>query len=229
MLMAYACQLHAIIRTEGRTIATREEDLAALLSEAGIPETATRQALQIDAVLQKWRRRVGKRELGRMALERLKLDIDLPKLDVLMATRAPSNEFGDEEGETMVSTIACRLSIDPSRASRLVSDLIGLGYLKRGVSQQDARRTIVELTDKGLVTVDAVRTLKFMILGDYLRGWDSAEVEAFLPLLDRFSTWSQEAAAADHSRFETTIDTLVAQLDAVGAVGRTADTQDTGT
>ena len=211
---------------------SRDDDMRKFLCRAGIAPEAIGASLEIDAVLQHMRRRFRKRELGSAALRDLGLacQIDLAQLDVLIAIWAPSNEFGDDAGqETMVSTIADRLGIDPSRASRLVSDLIGLGYLKRGVSQQDARRTIVELTEKGLVTVDAVRTLKFMILGDYLRGWDSAEVEAFLPLLDRFSTWSQEAAAADHSRFETTIDTLVAQLDAVGAVGRTADTQDTGT
>lgn len=203
-------------RTEGRAIAIREEDLAALLAEAGIPESATRHALAIDAVLQKWRRRVGRRELGKMALERLELDIDLSKLDVLMATSAPINEFGTEEGETMVSTIACRLSIDPSRASRLVSDLIGQGYLKRGVSQQDARRTIVELTGKGRLTVEAVRTLKFMILGDYIKNWDSEEVERFVPLLDRFSTWSEEAAQKDQARFSSTIEALRDQLKTVG-------------
>ena len=202
---------------EGRAIAIREEDLAALLAEAGIPETATRQALAIDAVLQKWRRRVGRRELGKMALDRLNLDIDLSKLDVLMATSAPSNEFGEESGETMVSTIACRLWIDPSRASRLVSDLIGLGYLRRGVSQQDARRTIVELTDKGRLTVEAVRTLKFMILGDYIKNWDSEEVEHFIPLLDRFSTWSEEAAQKDQTRFEPTIEALREKLKGDGS------------
>ncbi|PJE32129.1 MarR family transcriptional regulator [Pseudooceanicola antarcticus] len=163
-------------------------------------------------MLQKWRRRVGRRELGKMALDRLNLDIDLSKLDVLMATSAPTNEFGEESGETMVSTIACRLSIDPSRASRLVSDLIGQGYLRRGVSQQDARRTIVELTDKGRLTVEAVRTLKFMILGDYIKNWDSAEVEHFIPLLDRFSTWSEEAAQKDQTRFEPTIEALREKL-----------------
>ncbi|MBR9765679.1 MAG: winged helix-turn-helix transcriptional regulator [Rhodobacteraceae bacterium] len=167
-------------------------------------------------MLQKWRRRVGRRELGKMALERLELDIDLSKLDVLMATSAPINEFGTEEGETMVSTIACRLSIDPSRASRLVSDLIGQGYLKRGVSQQDARRTIVELTGKGRLTVEAVRTLKFMILGDYIKNWDSEEVERFVPLLDRFSTWSEEAAQKDQARFSSTIEALRDQLKTVG-------------
>lgn len=193
---------------EGRAIVTREEDLADLLADAGIPAETTRRALAIDAILQNWRRRVGRRELGRMALEKLDLDIDLPKLDVLMATRAPANEFGADGGETMVSTIACRLSIDPSRASRLVSDLIGAGYLRRGVSQEDARRTIVELTDRGLATVDAVRILKFMILGDYLRGWDESEVEQFIPMLDKFSTWSDEAAAQDQSRFEPTIERL---------------------
>ncbi|QOL81168.1 MarR family winged helix-turn-helix transcriptional regulator [Pseudooceanicola spongiae] len=186
--------------------------MADFLAHAGIPAAVTDQALAIDAILQQWRRRVGKRELGRMALAELGLDIDLPKLDVLIATWAPSNEFGADKGETMVSTIATRLCIDPSRASRLVSELINQGLLARGVSQQDARRTIVELTEKGLATVDAVRTIKFLILGDYLKGWTEAEIDTFLPLLERFSSWSEEAADKGQTLLAPTIAELRAKL-----------------
>ncbi|QPM88941.1 hypothetical protein PSAL_001440 [Pseudooceanicola algae] len=186
--------------------------MAAFLEHAGITRRMTDKALEVDAILQQWRRRIDKRELGQMALTELGLDIDLPKLDVLIATWAPSNEFGTETGETMVSTIATRLHIDPSRASRLVSELIGQGLLARGVSQQDARRTIVELTDKGRATVNAVRTIKFLLLGDFLSGWTDAEVETFLPLLDRFSTWSEESRAKGQSRLAPTIAELRAGL-----------------
>lgn len=186
--------------------------MAEILTHAGIPASVTDTALAIDAILQMWRRRVGKRELGRMALSELGLDIDLPKLDVLIATWAPSNEFGEHSGETMVSTIATRLSIDPSRASRLVTELINQGLLARGVSQQDARRTIVELTAKGRATVDAVRTIKFLILGDYLKGWSETEIETFLPLLERFSSWSEEAVDKGQTRLAPTIAELREKL-----------------
>ena len=135
-------------KLEDRAIPSRDEVIAEFLASAGIAHSVTEDALDIDASLQAWRRRVNKRELGRAALQAFGLDseIDLPQLDVLIAIWAPSKEFGkDREPETMVATVAQRLNIDPSRASRMVSDLIGKGLARRAVSQTDARRTIVEL------------------------------------------------------------------------------------
>ena len=76
----------------------------------------------------------------------------------------------------MVATIAARLGIDPSRASRLVTELISEGYAARAVSQQDARRTIVTLTDKGNAVVTAVRTIKYLVLGTFLSNWSEEEM-----------------------------------------------------
>ncbi len=187
--------------------------MAAFLAHAGIPAEVTEKALAVDAILQQWRRRISRRELGQMALAQLGLEIDLPKLDVLIATHAPTNEFGEDRGETMVSTIATRLSIDPSRASRLVSELINQGLLARGVSQQDARRTIVELTPKGRATVEAVRTIKFLVLGDFLKGWTDEEIATFLPLFDRFSAWADEAVDRGQTRLAPTIAELRKSLE----------------
>lgn len=176
----------------------RDNKLIRDLSRAGIPEDVTAQAVAIDGVLQQWRRRVVKRELGRRALSELGLSLDLAQLDVLMAVHAPRAEFGDEaEGETMVTTIACRLDIDRSRASRIVSDLIAMGLVRRDVSQQDARRAIVELTEQGAAIVAAVRSYKFLVLGSFLKGWSREEIETFLPLLERFSAWSDTVVPSD--------------------------------
>lgn len=176
-------------------MAERDKRLKEELAKAGISEDSSQAALDIDAVLQVWRRKIFKRELGHRALAELGLPVDLPQLDVLMAVRAPENEFRDEEtGETMVSTVALRLNIDPSRASRITSDLITRGLLRRAVSQADARRTVLELTEKGERVVEAVRTYKFLTMGSYLQGWTAEEIRTFLPLLERFSAWSETAA-----------------------------------
>jgi DNA-binding MarR family transcriptional regulator len=173
-------------------MAERDDSLISDMAQAGIPPQVGSAALAFDAVLQRWRRRVTKRELGQRALTELCLPIDLAQLDVMMAIWAPAHEFScDPAEETMVSTIAARLGIDPSRASRVVADLIGLGYAIRAVSQADARRTIVELTEAGLAIVEAVRRYKFLVLGNFLSGWSEDELAAFLPLLDRFSSWTE--------------------------------------
>lgn len=164
------------------------------LRHAGIDDASAQAAIEIDVALQKWRRRVMKRELGERALADLGLSIDLAQLDVLLAVRAPEGEFENVCGEeTMVSTVAARLRIDPSRASRIASELIRMGLVRRAVSQKDARRTVLELTTSGAEIVSAVRSYKFLVLGSFLKDWDPEEIALFLPLLDRFSAWSDRA------------------------------------
>ncbi|WP_341211978.1 MarR family winged helix-turn-helix transcriptional regulator [uncultured Limimaricola sp.] len=187
-------------------MAERDEDLIGEMARAGIDPEVTRAALAFDAVLQRWRRRVRTRELGHRALSELGLPLDLAQLDVMIAIHAPANEFGDDpEGETMVSTVAQRLNIDPSRASRIVSDLIARGFAERAASQADARRTIVALTTSGQAIVEAVRRYKFLLLGGFLSGWTPEETETLLPLLERFSHWSETGATATEAGLDARI------------------------
>lgn len=170
----------------------RDDDLKRQLTSAGIGEDLSHAALELDAIMQHWRRRVVKRELGQRALSDLGLDLDMPLLDALMVVWAPACALDDDDadGEVMVATVATQLGIDPSRASRLTSELIRLGLIRRAVSQKDARRAVLEPTDTGSRVVQAVRHYKFLILGNFLKGWTDAELAAFIPLLERFSAWS---------------------------------------
>ena len=108
----------------------------------------------------------------------------------------------------MVATIAARLGIDPSRASRLVTELISEGYAARAVSQQDARRTIVTLTDKGNAVVTAVRTIKYLVLGTFLSDWSAEEMNTLTPLLHRLTHWADEVGTEPPDRFGDEIATL---------------------
>ncbi len=136
-------------------------DINALLRKAGIEQATVDAVIGIDALMQNWRRRARARELGQRALIDLKIGMDLAQFDVLVAIEAPESQFGDSgTGETMVATVAERLGIDPSRASRVVSEMVDAGYARRGVSQADARRTIIELTDAGAAIIEAVRAYK---------------------------------------------------------------------
>ena len=174
-----------------------QTDINALLRKAGIAEATVEAVVGIDALLQNWRRRTMKRELGNRALVDLKIGIDLAQLDVLFAIEAPVDEFGEmASGETMVASVAERLAIDPSRASRVVSEMVEAGYARRAVSQADARRTIIELTETGRAVVEAVRAYKFLIMGDYLSGWSAEELATFMPLLRKFGHWSEHTDPA---------------------------------
>ncbi|MGI3170541.1 MarR family winged helix-turn-helix transcriptional regulator [Pseudooceanicola sp. C21-150M6] len=180
--------------------------MKAVLDGFGVSPDTIDHALELDAMLQAWRRRVQRRELGIMAVRELGLKLDMPKLDVMIAIWAPSNEFkGAGEDETMVATIAARLGIDPSRASRLVTELIAEGYAERAVSQLDARRTIVTLSEKGNAVISAVRNIKYLILGSFLSDWTEEEMEIFTPLLRRFTKWQDEVDATGTTKFRAEI------------------------
>jgi DNA-binding MarR family transcriptional regulator len=177
---------------KGRDVPNRDEKLKRQLIEAGIGEDQSRSALELDTIMQHWRRRVVKRELGQRALADLDLDLDIHLLDALMIVWAPESEPAETaEREVMVATVATRLGIDPSRASRLTSELIRQGLVRRAVSQEDARRAVLELTEDGLRIARAVHHYKLLILGNFLKGWTDEELAAFIPLLERFSAWSE--------------------------------------
>jgi DNA-binding MarR family transcriptional regulator len=195
-------------------VAMSRIDINALLGKAGVAKGTADKVIEIDAMLQNWRRRAMRRELGHRALIDLKIDIDLAQLDVLMAIEASVDEFGDAaKSETMVNSVAERLAIDPSRASRVVAEMVAAGYARRAVSQADARRTIVELTMAGQAVVDAVRAYKFLIMGDFLSRWDRKDLEAFAPLLRQFSQWPDHAELGA-SKFS---DEIVALAESISA------------
>lgn len=223
MTTSFTCQQHVFLSApraddllEDGTIAGRNTELTNFLEQAGIDSRTSTAALEIDDVLQQWRRRVNKRELGSAALAAFGLaeEVDLAQLDVMMAIWAPASTFGsdDAEEEVMVSTVAARLRIDPSRASRLTSDLIARGLARRTVSQRDARRTLVELTERGTAIIEAVRQFKFLVLGEFLSGWSEEELALFVPLFERFVTWTEEAGDIGNNRFPDEINAISARL-----------------
>lgn len=186
--------------------------LEQLLNKAGQDPQVVVAVKRLDGIMQEWRRRMNQRELGRRALKRFDLDIDLPQFDVLSAIAAPDHEFGGDSGsETMVSTVAERLSIDPSRASRIVSEMVAAGYVMRAASQQDARRTILELTPAGWAVVRAVLAYKWLVLGDFVSGWSKDDLDTFLPMFERFLQWPTRREHSE-ARFEAELEQIAATV-----------------
>ncbi|WP_406206129.1 MarR family winged helix-turn-helix transcriptional regulator [Kitasatospora sp. NBC_01560] len=56
----------------------------------------------------------------------------------------------DSDKEITVGAVADLLAVDPSVASRMVTDNIKAGYLIRAASQQDGRRTVLLLSPEGV-------------------------------------------------------------------------------
>ncbi len=201
--------------------ATDASEISGVLRRAGVDEHTADAVMRIDALLQNWRRRAMKRELGQRALVELKIGLDLGQYDVLVAIDGPTHEFGAAAGETMVATVAERLAIDPSRASRLVSEMVDHGFARRAVSQADGRRAIVVLTERGKGVVDAVRAYKYLIMGGFLGDWPKEDVDAFVSLLERFGRWSENFEVGSE-RFGSEIAALAVEIEAAGRAAESA-------
>ncbi|MGI5377676.1 MarR family winged helix-turn-helix transcriptional regulator [Streptomyces sp. CA-251387] len=88
--------------------------------------------------------------------------------------------------EITVGVVAERLAVDPSVASRMVTDCISAGYLVRAASQQDGRRTILEMTDEGLEMLAAFRRHQRAAFEFITRDWPEDERLQFARLLIKY-------------------------------------------
>jgi DNA-binding MarR family transcriptional regulator len=98
------------------------------------------------------------------------LDMEIPdagnpqhgnRIAVKDLSRAPILAFvarsGEEGADVTVGAVAQHLAVDPSVASRMVSECIDAGYLIRAASQEDGRRIILRLGKPGKAMLERLR------------------------------------------------------------------------
>src|SRR5689334_15235996 len=107
----------------------------------------------IERAMLRIRRSVTRRELGRSMAGALQSNADLSQY---FAVDAVDEASETSENPVTVGTVAERLGVDPSRASRLVAKAVTAGYLRRVASQQDGRQSLLELTDAGRHVLEAM-------------------------------------------------------------------------
>lgn len=170
---------------------------AVFYRKAGFSPEAAEAIVRIDATMTKIRRSMTRRELVIEILKELDPGLDLAGLDVMGAVMHwhPENE-ADATREVTVGTVAERLGIDPSRASRIVADVVERGYIRRAASQADSRRIVLEPTDKGVAFGNEWRRRKSEVLIASLKEWTEDELTTFARLVERFSTWGKQGLAA---------------------------------
>lgn len=157
--------------------------------KAGYSEKSAEAISAIDAAMTRIRRGMLKRELVNSIIAEIDPNLDLARLDVLSTVMHWHPDGAAPSEEVTVGVVAERLAIDPSRASRLVADVIDLGYLRREASQGDSRRIVLKPTEKGLAFGEAFRLKKSSALAASLKGWTEAELLEFARLLERYSHW----------------------------------------
>jgi DNA-binding MarR family transcriptional regulator len=118
--------------------------------------------------------------------------IDLSRVLVVQAV---DDGLSADDGGVTVGTVAERLGIDPSTASRLVADATRDGYLARSASQHDGRRACLALTGAGRLLVEASRRFQRQVFLEATSAWPEEERTQFARLFVRFA----EAIAGQHA------------------------------
>lgn len=165
-------------------------DQAAFFEEAGLSHPAAVALVEIDQIMQRIRRNAGRKEFANALLKSVDPQLDASHLDVIWTVVVGGKPPG---GEVTVGMIAEKLLVDPSRASRLVAELVEMGYLRRVASQSDSRRICLELTDKGESFSLQFHRRKWEKMAKGMSDWTEDEVVTFARLLDRFTNWAKAA------------------------------------
>lgn len=132
---------------------------------------------------------IGRRFIGRLAVRKAGDGLELSHIDVISIVRRLGSTM-----EVTVGAIAGEMRIDPSRASRVVADLVRRGVLQRQASQEDARRTVVTLTEAGLAVVAQVEAAKMETVTGILDGWPEQDIADFARLYDLFVAGFEQRA-----------------------------------
>jgi DNA-binding MarR family transcriptional regulator len=151
------------------------------LEGQAVPDVTRTEVETIGRAMGQMRLMMGRRIITRLAADQLTPGLDLSHFDVIEAVRRAG-----EAGEPTVGAVAEALRIDHSRGSRLITDLIQRGLLRRAVSQADARRTVVELTEVGQALVVKIGEVKRGFIRNVVADWSEDEVSRFANLFERF-------------------------------------------
>jgi DNA-binding MarR family transcriptional regulator len=125
-------------------------------------------------------------KLRRSAL--LDVEDPVPRKDMTRSLVLAIIEEGPEDPgqEITVGVVAERLGVDPSVASRMVSDCIAAGYISRAASQRDGRRTILELTGEGRAMMAQFRGHQRRAFEYITRDWSATDRVELARLLLRY-------------------------------------------
>jgi DNA-binding MarR family transcriptional regulator len=145
------------------------------------PEPVEENVPRIGRSMGRMRLMTGRRLIGRLAIQSAAPGLELSHLDVLDAVRR-----AQPAGEVTVGMIAEMLRIDPSRASRVVADMVGRNVLRREASQADARRIVVVMTEVGQNLLAEIVAQKLAIISEIVSDWPEQDVARFAMLFERF-------------------------------------------
>ena len=192
--MASTIDLDDTSHPHAQRLRAHYERLAEEADAAGLSRASAAHLIGIDASLFAWRRRLIKGDMARAVLAKLGAGIEHAEFEALTAvSRLTFGIGGPARQDITIGDIADEMSIDPSRASRLVSALVQKKFLRRDVSQADARKTILLLTDASRTLLREFMRLKGHVMFDVFQDWEDKDIAAFERLLARYMAAMDDA------------------------------------
>ena len=124
------------------------EKVGQTLAEAGYSEASVAALIDLDGEMFRMMRSMVKGELPAQLMSELGAGLELAQFQALTAiTRIQGGIGRSEQQEATIGLVAEEMNVDPSRASRIVADLIAAGHVRRDVSQSDGRKAVLTLTE----------------------------------------------------------------------------------
>ncbi|MCR8725208.1 MarR family winged helix-turn-helix transcriptional regulator [Frigidibacter sp. ROC022] len=182
----------------GDPVPFMHDRVAETLRAEGLADAAIPALLDFDTANFQWHRVVARGEIMQSILNRLKVDLDLSLYQGLLALIRIQAGVGREAAQPTIGLVAEEMAVDPSRASRIVSELVNRGYVRREVAQDDGRRSVLSLTPRGFELLGRFRAEKWQIMARVFRDWEPESVAHFARSI-RAYTESVQAVMAERA------------------------------
>ncbi|WP_348640376.1 MarR family winged helix-turn-helix transcriptional regulator [Marivivens donghaensis] len=161
--------------------------MRALMAELGFSPEVVEAMLQFDAANFTWHRIATKGDVPTRILDEIGLDIDPIQFSAMAAINRIKWGIGrDAPEQVTIGALAEEMNIDPSRASRIASDLISRGLVQRQAAQDDGRKSILVLTDEARTAFRQYKEVKWRKQLEIFQGWSDEEIQSFTALYERF-------------------------------------------
>ncbi len=167
---------------------TQARTLTEALTAAGFPAEVAAALAEFDSENYQYVRRVRKGDIPQALIDELGSGLEAAQFHGLASViRIASGSGRAAPQEVTVGQLAEDLMVDASRASRIASDLVDRGFLRRAVSQQDGRRSVLEPTESGLHLLDRFLAAKWDRAIRLFRDWPAEDIVTFSRLFARYN------------------------------------------
>jgi DNA-binding MarR family transcriptional regulator len=158
------------------------------LKAHGYDHASAESLLDFDIAYFQWFRHVQRGEMRDLMMRALETPLEHASFQALTSILRVSHGVGRAgPEEATIGAVAEEMCVDPSRASRIVADLVTRGLVERAPAQDDARKAILRLTGLGMAQVDKLRDVKWTMMSELFRDWSADEISTFSTLFRRYA------------------------------------------